>query len=273
MRAFLNKPFISSLERACYRKEWQIQLDMLILSLMEDQMVKLCIPITGSDREEIKSQLNELALLDFEMIEWRADYHFSMEVLKEISEAFPDKELIFTYRTKVEGGETQPEDEFLSFVYTLVALSGMVHIIDLELEGICKTSPDIIKRLKPSGVKLMISNHDFEKTPSEKEITDRFKKMETLGADIAKIAVMPGRIKDVEILISAAKTANKLLGIPIVAISMGELGKKTRIEGEEFGSIITFGSLDKKSAPGQIPAKELMEMLKAQYQQSRMGLS
>jgi len=227
--------------------------------------MKLCIPITGADREEIKSQLEELDLLDFDMIELRADYHFSMEVLKEIREAFPDKELIFTFRTKAEGGETQPEDDFLLYVYTLVALSGMVDIIDLELEGICKTNPDVINNLKQSGVKLMISNHDFEKTPSEKEITDRFKKMEALGADMAKIAVMPENMKDVEILISAAKTANRLLQIPIVAISMGELGKKTRIEGEEFGSIITFGSLDKESASGQIPAKELKSMLKAQH--------
>src|SRR5665648_52027 len=211
-------------------------------------MMKLCIPITGADKAEIKSQLEELDLLDFDMIEWRADYHFSMEVLKEIREAFPDKELIFTFRTKAEGGETQPEEEFLLYVYTLVALSGMVHIIDLELEGICKTNPDIIKNLRKSGVKILISNHDFEKTPSEKEITDRFKKMEALGADMAKIAVMPENVKDVEILISAAKTANRLLQIPIVAISMGELGKKTRIEGEELRSMLK--ARDKQSGMG-----------------------
>ena len=226
--------------------------------------MKLCIPITGSNMDEIKEQLDGLALLDFDMIEWRADYYFSMEALESIKKALPDKELMFTFRTKAEGGETQPEDDFLLYIYTLVALSGMVHIIDLELEGICKTNPDIIKRLKSSGVKLMISNHDFEKTPSKREIINRFKKMEALSADIAKIAVMPENENDVEILISAAKTANRLLQIPIVAISMGELGKKTRIEGEEFGSIITFGSLNKESAPGQIPAKELKEMLKSQ---------
>ena len=229
------------------------------------EMMKLCVPITGSNMDEIKEQLDRLALLDFDMIEWRADYYFSMQALESIKKALPDKELMFTFRTKAEGGETQPKDEFLLYVYTLVALSGMVHIIDLELEGICKTNPDIIKRLKSSGVKLIISNHDIEKTPPEKVIIDRFKKMEALGADIAKIAVMPENKNDVEILISAAKMANLLLQIPIVAISMGELGKKTRVEGEKFGSIITFGSLDKGLALGQIPAKELKKMLKAQH--------
>ena len=228
-------------------------------------MIKLCVPITGTSMDEIKDQLDELVLLDFDMIEWRADYYFSMQALESIKKAWPDKELIFTFRTKAERGETQPEDRYLLYVYSLVALSGMVQLIDLELEGICKTNPDIIQKLKSSGVQLMISNHDFEKTPSEKVITDRFKKMEALGADIAKIAVMPGNMKDVEILISSAKSAKESLKIPIVAISMGELGKKTRIEGESFGSIITYGSLDKESAPGQMPAKELKKILEAQH--------
>src|SRR5665648_799008 len=219
-----------------------------LMRFMGGEMMKFCVPITGSNMDEIKEQLDGLALLDFEMIEWRADYYFSMQALESIKKALPDKELMFTFRTKAEGGETQPEDKFLLHVYLLVALSGMVHIIDLELEGICKTNPDIIKNLRKSGVKILISNHDFEKTPSEKEITDRFKKMEALGADMAKIAVMPENVKDVEILISAAKTANRLLQIPIVAISMGELGKKTRIEGEELKSMLK--ARDKQSGMG-----------------------
>ena len=87
--------------------------------------------------------------------------------------------------------------------------------------------------------------------------------METIGGDIGKIAVMPKNSSDVEILISAAEEASRQLQIPIVAVSMGELGKKTRINGEDFGSILTFGSLGKASAPGQIPAKELKEKLAA----------
>jgi len=226
-------------------------------------MIKICVPITGSNMEEIKCQLNELALIDVDMIEWRADYYFSMEALELIKKILPDKELIFTFRTKAEGGEKQPDDDFLLYIYTLISLSGKVNIIDLELDGICKTKPEIIERLKSSGIKLMFSNHDFEKTPSEEEIINRYKRMEELGADIAKIAVMPKDRKDVDALISAAKVADKMIQIPIVAISMGELGKVTRIDGEKIGSIITFGSLEKESAPGQIPVKELIKKLRA----------
>ncbi len=225
--------------------------------------MKLCVPITASNMNEIKGQLDELALLDFDMIEWRADYFFSMDALELIKGTFPEKELLFTIRTKAEGGEIQMDTVYLSTVYSQVALSGKVELIDLELEGICKTNPEIISRLKLLDVKLMISNHDFEKTPSKEELIDRYKKMERLGADIAKIAVMPRNMEDVEILISAAKTANELLVIPIVGISMGELGKRTRIEGKKFGSVITFGSLRKESAPGQIPAKELKQKIQA----------
>jgi len=226
-------------------------------------MIKLCIPVTGQNMEEIKSQLAELALHEFDMIEWRADFYFSMEALAEIREAFPGKELLFTFRTKAEGGESQPETDDLMRLYELVGLSGKVDMIDLELKGICQTNPEILEKLKSSGIKLMISNHDFEKTPRKEEMIDRYIRMEALGADIGKIAVMPKSRDDVEILIAAAKKAGGLVKMPIVAISMGELGKRTRIEGETFGSVITFGCLGKASAPGQIPVKELIERINA----------
>jgi 3-dehydroquinate dehydratase-1 len=225
-------------------------------------MIKICVSITGSNMEEIKSQLDKLALLDIDMIEWRADYYFSFEALELIKRILPDKQLIFTFRTESEGGKTQPDDEFLMNLLALISDSGKVDFIDVELEGICKTKPYIIEQLKLSGIKLIISNHNFENTPSEEEIINKFKRMAELGADMAKIAVMPQNRGDVETLISAAKVAGKLIGIPIVAISMGELGENTRIDGEKFGSIITFGSLDKESAPGQIQVEELIKILR-----------
>lgn len=226
-------------------------------------MIKLCVPVTGTNMEEIKSQLIELSFLDFDMIEWRADYYFSMEGLALIKDSFPTKELIFTIRTVAEGGECTADDDGLLFLYNLVALSGKIDILDLELEGICKTNPEIVGKMKQAGMKILISNHDFEKTPGKQEIIDRYKRMEILGGDIGKIAVMPKDLDDVEKLMNGAKEARSQLEMPIIAISMGELGKKTRIDGEEFGSIITFGSLNKPSAPGQIGARELKQKLEA----------
>lgn len=37
-----------------------------------------------------------------------------------------------------------------------------------------------------NGVKVIMSNHDFEKTPTSDEMMNRLEKMEVLGADIAE---------------------------------------------------------------------------------------
>lgn len=64
---------------------------------------------------------------------------------------------------------------------------------------------DIIESAHESGVVVVASNHDFEKTPEKDEIVRRLRKMQELGADIPKIAVMPQSRKDVLTLLSATE--------------------------------------------------------------------
>ena len=110
------------------------------------------------------------------------------------------------------------------------------------------------------GTKLIISNHDFTKTPAREEIADRYKRMMTLNADLPKIAVMPQNERDVMVMLAAMNESTAFCG-PLIGISMGELGKVTRVRGGAFGSVMTFASKGKASAPGQIDAETLSKML------------
>ena len=49
---------------------------------------------------------------------------------------------------------------------------------------------------------------------------------------------------------------------PIITMSMSKLGVVSRLCGEVFGSCLTFGALEKTSAPGQINIGQLNEVLK-----------
>ena len=44
-------------------------------------------------------------------------------------------------------------------------------------------------------------------------------------------------------------------------MAMGDLGKVTRVSGELFGSCLTFASVGRASAPGQIAVDELDRIL------------
>ena len=112
-------------------------------------------------------------------------------------------------------------------------------------------------------MKVIASNHDFQKTPEKEEIVSRLRKMQELGADILKIAVMPQEKKDVLTLLAATEEMIRLFAKqPVITMSMAEMGIISRIAGEAFGSAVTFGSAKKSSAPGQLPAGELSKVLK-----------
>jgi 3-dehydroquinate dehydratase-1 len=121
---------------------------------------------------------------------------------------------------------------------------------------------DIIEGAHAYGVKVVASNHDFLKTPSKDEIIYRLIKMQDLGADIPKIAVMPRSKLDVlELLEATVIMSEKYADRPLITMSMSETGIISRLAGEVFGSALTFGYANKSSAPGQIGVEDLYGVL------------
>ena len=108
----------------------------------------------------------------------------------------------------------------------------------------------------------MGSNHDFQRTPSQADLIFRLRKMQDMGADIPKIAVMPRSAGDVLTLLSATEEmARCYADRPIITMSMSSQGVVSRLCGEVFGSSMTFGAVGQVSAPGQIPVDQLRQVL------------
>ncbi len=90
--------------------------------------------------------------------------------------------------------------------------------------------------------------------------------MQAVGGDVLKIAVMPATSSDVVTLLSATDKMAAETNRPLVTMSMGKLGVVSRLAGEVFGSSLTFGTVGKSSAPGQIaidPLKQCLEIIHA----------
>ena len=112
-----------------------------------------------------------------------------------------DKILLFTIRSPREGGEkvdycSKSIEEINEFVID----KALADMVDIELfatnDNCSKSDVDLIALAKERNVKIIMSNHDFEKTPHKEEIVSRLIKMQQLGADVAKIAVMPNDEED-----------------------------------------------------------------------------
>lgn len=237
------------------------------LTLGEGQP-KICVPLVSQSKEELIKEAEKANQSVAEIIEWRADYFEEvdsveavLDIISVLRENLPEKVLLFTFRTKEEGGKKDIRLPDYHELCVAVAQSKKIDLIDVELTRVEFLGRGFIATLKESGVKIVMSSHDFEKTPDDATLVFKINVMNQFGADIGKIATMPQQLQDVLRIMGIVTKARGFNQLPLAVMAMGDLGKVTRVSGEITGSVFTFGSLDQASAPGQIPIVQLKEML------------
>ena len=231
-------------------------------------MPKICVPIAEKTLEGIFGAAKEIVKSPADFVEWRADWVEEFmdlgvveQVLLQLQVVLNEKPILFTYRTKNEGGQRDISFGEYASLLKFVASKKLADIIDVEVY-FDENVPDLIAELKQSDVIVLGSNHDFEKTPQRREIVQTLGYMQFIGADILKMAVMPQNKQDVLMLLSATEEmVTKHATRPVITMAMGNGGVISRMTGEIFGSAVTFGALGQASAPGQINVYELKKML------------
>ena len=160
---------------------------------------------------------------------------------------------IVTNRSHEEGGNFEgSEKERVKFLIELIPFADAV---DIELSTDKVLRNEVIKCAKENGLSVIISSHDFLNTPDIEIMKAILNKSFKEGADIAKIAVMPNSIKDVLNLLAVTLDMKEVGSV--CTISMGEIGKHSRIIASLYGSVLTYGTPDNAVAPGQYNIKEL----------------
>ena len=230
---------------------------------------KIIVPIVGVTKEDILSAAKSFGEVKYDIVEWRVDWFEGVfdfakveDTAKALRDVLGDKPILFTFRTAKEGGEKAIEPAAYVELNSKIAATGLVDMIDVEAFTGDDYVKEIIEVAHKNNVKVVASNHDFGKTPAKEDLVYRLRKMQDLGADIPKIAVMPQNKKDVLTLLSATEAmANDYADRPIITMSMAGTGLISRLCGEVFGSAATFGAVGKVSAPGQMNAKDLGTIL------------
>lgn len=247
--------------------------------LLEPGKVKIAVSVMGRQEEDVLSDAVLAQSEKPDIVEWRADllwekYNAAKEgfgglsvvknTAKRLRVFLEDTPLLFTIRTKNEGGMAELSLDEYEKVIRDIAAGGLADAADVEIfrfSGQEERLGRLVEDLKKYKVKVIMSSHDFEKTPPLEEMIKRFEIMEASGADLAKIAVMPKDRQDVMDLMNATFLADQALDIPLISMSMGDLGKTSRIAGSITGSCLSFASKGKASAPGQIYIGKLRGVL------------
>lgn len=203
-----------------------------------------------------------------DLIEWRIDFFDQVEdaeklveTAKKLRQVMSEMPLLTTFRTHFEGGVKKLSEEEYFDICRVLIKEKATDLLDLELFRKTSKLKEIIAEAHENNIYIIMSNHDFDKTPATSELERRLTLMKTFGADIAKIAVMPNSARDVLNLLLATDNIKYKLNCPLITMAMGDLGKVTRISGEVFGSCLTFGTIGDASAPGQIESTNLKGIL------------
>lgn len=231
-------------------------------------MTKIFIPIVGRTQDEIISESKNIKNLSPDVVEWRVDFYERaenigkvLEILTKLRGILNDIPILFTFRSIEEGGNNEIDEEYYVKLNCMVIKSKNIDLIDIELFNREENIKKILGTAKSNDVYVIMSNHDFEKTPEKNEIVSRLLKMQNLGADILKVAFMANSTSDVLVLLDATNYMKENHAKrPLITMSMGEKGIISRIVGGTFGSAATFGFGEKTSAPGQISAANLRKI-------------
>jgi 3-dehydroquinate dehydratase I len=225
----------------------------------------VCAPLVGRTREKLLAEVAVVAAKQPDLLEWRVDFFNGigdtpqvLHVLAELKQAAGGIPILFTRRCRREGGEqiSLSESKVVE-LYRAVCASRCVELVDFEMDNDAAHVSAVREMSRAAGVQLVLSFHDFQSTPSVDELEQRFEQAQSLGADVAKIAVMPRSMFDVLTLLDATAQASEKLSIPVVSMAMGARGAVTRACGWAFGSAMTFAVGEGASAPGQLPIEDV----------------
>ena len=215
---------------------------------------KTCVSIGEKNPKKLKIILKK-ALSKSDFAEIRFDYLKKSDIPIVLENSKKNlSRCVCTLRPKSEGGLFVGKEDERKSILRLIAEYNPF-LLDVEFNTIQKDKK-LESYLKKSKSKLLISWHDFKKTPNESQLKSRFKKMEKFS-NVVKIVTVAKNVSDTSRLLSlySIKSKNKM-----VAFCMGDQGKFSRILCLHLGSPFTYVSLGKAIAPGQFSVDEIKSL-------------
>jgi len=212
---------------------------------------KTCVAIAENNPKKlatiVKSALkkSDFAEIRFDFLKPK-DVPIALELMK--------KQLtrcVCTLRSKNEGGKfTGSENERKSIIKLIAEYNPF--LLDVEFNALQKDKK-FLKYMKNSKTKILVSWHDFKKTPTLQSLNKKFRNMKKFS-DYVKIVTTAKTVNDAAKILSLYNNISK---VNLIAFSMGEEARFTRILSLHMGSPFTYVSLGKPIAPGQFSLDEI----------------
>ncbi|NJP40796.1 type I 3-dehydroquinate dehydratase [Oscillospiraceae bacterium HV4-5-C5C] len=231
---------------------------------VEPRRTAIIVPLMGRNLEQLTQELGELQAAGksgaADCLEWRLD-HFDRAFLPEacqqarllISQLSP-LPLIITYRT--DGNPGLRQRLATAAAYSAFILDHVLPLkpswVDIEYSWGPDTAAVLLSACHQKGSSVILSYHDFDRTPAAAELDKQFQQMTELPADITKIVTTAASESDYRRLLMAGQQAVRLHpSRACIFMAMGEAARVSRFLAASCGSAAVFASLVTESAAGQ----------------------
>lgn len=205
------------------------------------------------ERDEVPCDVLEARL---DLIGWEEDGW--LEACQAVEAA--GTPVLLTLRLAAEGGRWEAEDT--KRAQQMFEAIDDLSAIDIELQS--DLVPILAERAAAQGKPVVISTHDFERTPDDDTIRRLIAEMAACSQHdnvIAKLALMANDQSDVDRLAAILAEEHPA---PLCLIAMGDDWADTRVDFPAAGSALTYAYLDTPSAPGQLSCVEVRKRLSSQ---------
>jgi 3-dehydroquinate dehydratase-1 len=131
-------------------------------------------------------------------------------------------------------------------------------LVDLELRQ-AGAMKEVIRDAREGGAGVILSHHDFRRTPAPDQLRELARRAADAGADIFKVATMTREARDLAVLIEFL--ADEKEKLPLAVMGMGVYGKISRLVLARAGSCLNYGYLGSPNASGQWPVALLKALI------------
>jgi 3-dehydroquinate dehydratase-1 len=216
---------------------------------------KTCVSIAESSPNKIKIKL-KTALKKSDYVEVRLDFLKKEQVPKVLEIIKKDlNKIVCTLRPKTEGGRFEGNEKERISIIKLISEYNP-YLLDIEYNTL-KKNKELVKYLKSTKTKLLVSWHDFKKTPKNTELQNKIKQMSKFSCNVKIVSTAKSTDDSTRMLgLYSKKGKNNL-----ISFAMGDAGKISRILCLYLGSPYTYVSLGKAVAPGQFSIDEVNNII------------
>ena len=215
---------------------------------------KTCISIGEKTPVKIKKIL-KIALKKSDYVEVRFDF-LKMEQIPEALELIKKdfNRIVCTLRPKTEGGKFQGNEKERIAIIKLIAEYNP-YLLDVEFNTL-KKNAELRKYLKSTKTSLLVSWHDFKKTPNSLQLKSKMNQMSKYSQNVKIVSTAKSTDDSTRMLELYSKKGKNSL----ISFAMGDQGRISRILCLYLGSPYTYVSLGKAIAPGQFSVDEVKKI-------------